>query len=753
MQVQRNLGRVVFYIGFVAATVLVSSIARSGAADTTVEPVKAPNAARVLPEGKLPEDSRLGPLNTLNGYFPFTPPKSREQWDDRAEQLRRQVLVATGLWPMPEKTPLNAVIYGKVERDGYTVEKVYFESYPGHFVTGNLYRPKEHAEKIPGVLCPYGHFAGGRFAETPADSFKGMLAQGAEKFESGRHLVQAYPAQLARMGCVAFQYDMVGYCDSAQIPIEVAHNFPQKRAQMDTPHDWGFFTTQADLHLQSIMGLQTYNSIRALDFLTSLPEVDSQRIGVTGASSGGTQTLMLCAVDPRPTVVVPAVMVSTAMQGGCTCENCNLLRIGAGNVDFAALNAPKPLEAIAANDWTKELETKGGPELQELYTLLGAKDNLKIAPFLQFPHNYNYVSRGAMYPWMAKYLKLELKEPIVEEDFVPLTHAEATVWDEQHPKPAGGEDYERSLLRWMTADADKQLTKLIPHDEKSLKDYRRVMRAAWNVIIDRGITKTADVEFLQVGETANHESYLEKRGLLRYKPHSEENPIVILQPLGETRRTAIWLDPAGKSGLFNADGAPKAGVRTLLENGVQVVGLDLLYQGEFLPDGKPFSQTRQVANKGYSAAYTFGYNRAVFAQRVHDIFTAITYFRGDDKPWGVVDLVALNGSGHWAAAAKALAGDAVERAAIDTAGFRFANLTSVESPDFVPGGAKYFDLPGLLSLCAPGEVWVKDDASSNERPKVTLASYEAAGAAKQLTWYAGDDSGAEAAAIDWLLRK
>jgi len=80
-------------------------------------------------------------------------------------------------------------------------------------------------------------------------------------------------------------------------------------------------------------------------------------------------------------------------------------------------------------------------------------------------------------------------------------------------------------------------------------------------------------------------------------------------------------------------------------------------------------------------------------------------------------------------------------------------LTSVDSPDFVPGGAKYFDLPGLLSLCAPGEVWVKDDASSNERPKVALASYEAAGAAKQLTWYTGEDFGAEAAAIDWLLKK
>ena len=91
------------------------------------------------------------------------------------------------------------------------------------------------------------------------------------------------------------------------------------------------------------MGLQTYNSIRALDWLCELPDVDPQRIGVTGASGGGTQTFVLGAVDPRPAVIFPAVMVSTAMQGGCTCENCCYLRMGTGNVELAGLFAPKPL--------------------------------------------------------------------------------------------------------------------------------------------------------------------------------------------------------------------------------------------------------------------------------------------------------------------------------------------------------------------------------------------------------------------------
>ncbi|HTQ37404.1 MAG TPA: acetylxylan esterase [Pirellulales bacterium] len=745
--------------------------------------------SRVLPAGKLPADSRLGPLKDLNGYFPFTPPNTREDWDDRAEHVRRQIEVAAGLWPMPEKTPLNAVVWGRVDRDDYTVEKVYFESYPGYFVTGNLYRPKGHTGKLPGVLCPYGHFADGRFNVVPLDSpdpkvvtVKKLIQAGAEKFEgSGQHPVQAYPVQLARMGCIAFQYDMAGYDDSLQIPFDVAHFHSQQRPQMDTLQNWGFYSPQADLHLQSILGLQTYNSVRALDFLCQLPDVDPDRLAVTGASSGGTQTLMLCAIDPRPAVAVPAVMVSTAMQGGCTCENADLLRLDTGNVEFAALFAPKPLCAIAANDWTKELATKGGPELQQLYDLLGAHDNLQIKPFLEFPHNFNYVSRSAMYQWMNKQLKLGLPEPVVEADFVPLSRAEMTVWDDQHHQPVGGEDFERNLLRTMTEDARNQLTKLIPHDDKSLSAFRHVVGDAWDVLIGRGVSKPADVEFQQQGDTLRHEKFLQKKGLLLYKPRQEEVPAILLQPRGETNRTVIWLDPAGKAALFAADGSPKPLIRKLLDSGAQVIGLDLLYQGEFLSDGKPLEHTRQVATKDRnSAAYTFGYNRALFAQRVHDVLTAISYFRGDDQPWGAIDLVGLNGAGRWAIAAKAMAGKAVDRTVADTAGFRFGNVTAIDHPDFLPGGAKYFDLPGLLALCAPRELWLRgealpdaaatasaapasasaSDAASPAPPPATAtdmdvvaAAFKSAGALDKITLYDGPADKAEEAAIDWLLKK
>ena len=258
---------------------------------------------RVLPARQVPHDKRLEPLIDAYGYFPFTPPATREAWAQRAAELRRQVLVAAGLWPMPEPAPGSPVIHGKVDREGYTVEKVFFESYPGYFVTGNLYRPKNGAGKRPAVLCPHGHWTEGRFLDSGPAEVRKQIVAGAERFEvGGRYPLQARCVQLARMGCVVFHYDMVGYADSRQLDHR-----PGVRAEMNDPRHWGFFSPQAEARLQTIFGLQTYNSVRALDFVCGLPDVDAARIGVTGASGGGTQTFILGAIDPaRPPSFPPS---------------------------------------------------------------------------------------------------------------------------------------------------------------------------------------------------------------------------------------------------------------------------------------------------------------------------------------------------------------------------------------------------------------------------------------------------------------
>jgi len=699
-------------------------------------------APRVLPPGQFPQDKRLGPLVDLNGYFPFHPQPTLDAWKVRAERLRRQLLVATGLWPMPTKTPDNAVIHGKVDREGYTVERVFLESFPGHFVTGSLYRPKGRSGKLPGVLCPHGHWANGRFYEAPAKEHPWSLVRGEERFAvSGRYPLQARCVTLARMGCVVFHYDMVGYADSVQLP-----HGPGFRPHMSTPENWGYFSPQAEVRLQNMMGLQTYNSIRALDWLSGLPDVDPQRIAVTGASGGGTQTFMLCAIDPRPAVPFPAVMVGTAMQGGCTCENACYLRVGTGNVEISALVAPRPLGMTAADDWTKEIATKGLPDLREHYKLFGKEDLVMAKPLVQFPHNYNYVSRAVMYLWLNKHLHLGLPEPIVEEDFQPLSKGEMSVWDDKHPKPHGGEDYERALLKWITEDSQRQMESLVPRDTASLAKYREIVGGAIDVMVGRGLPPAGAVLSADRQEQDLGECRLAKF-LVCYKHEGEQAPAVFLQPKQWNKRVVIWIDKAGKQALFGDDGKPKPAIGKLLSAGIGVVGVDLFGQGELTKDGKPLAKARQV-NEKY-AGYTFGYNHPVFSQRVHDILSVVSLLKYGQPAAEQIDVVGLGGAGAWVAAARAQAGEAIGRAVVDTAGFRFARVAALDDPDFLPGGAKYLDLPGILALSAPGPLWLAGEGAA--APPGVAAAYKAAGHPDRLTAFGGKGAEVEAAALEWLL--
>jgi hypothetical protein len=706
-------------------------------------------APRVLSPGKLPDDARLGPPKDLNGYFPFTVSSSPEAWKERAECVRRQLLVATGLWPMPTKTPLDAKLYGRVDRDGYTVEKVTLESYPGFFVTGNLYRPKGKSGKLPGVLSPHGHFPNGRFYETPLKEVRQQFVEGAERFDvGGRYPHQARCITLARMGCVTFTWDMVGFADSLQISQDIAHGFKKRRPEMETPTDWGFFSPQAELQLETIMGLQTYNSLRVLDWFSSLPDVDPKRIGVTGESGGGTQTMLIGAVDSRPAVLFPAVMVSTAMQGGCTCENCNYLRIGTGNIEFAAMAAPRPLGMTAADDWTKEIATKGLPELERHYAMLRVPNNVTARVLTQFPHNYNYVSRAVMYRFMNDNLKLGLENPIVEEDFKPLSIAEMTVWDADHPRPPNGPEFERSLLRWITQDSARQMVALTPDDDKSLSEFRRVIGGAFEAMIGSALPAAGAVTIDRLSTSERPECKL-TTARIRNRVDHEELPAIVLEPKKWNRQVVIWADGAGKAAMFDGSELRPA-VKKLLDAGVTVVGVDLLYQGEFLSDGKPLEKTRRVANSRDYAGFTYGYNRPLFAERVHDLVNVIAAIRSTvDAPEKVL-LVGIGGAGPLAAAARAQAVDAVDRLVVDTGGFRFADITSIDDLDFLPGATKYGDVEALIALSAPHELWVAGE--SPNRLSLAQAAYRAAGEEKRLSIESGPRDSTESRAIDWLLR-
>jgi dienelactone hydrolase len=419
-------------------------------------PALAVAIAFVLGPGALADSPPLRDLNTPRAFPEI---RTVRAWAERAREVREQVLVSCGLWPVPKRPPLRARIFGRIERDGYSIEKVFFQTAPGFYLAGNLYRPLGRGKgPFPAVLNPHGHWAQGRLTDTAEASVPGRCIQ------------------LARMGIVAFAYDMVGYNDT-RFPDSLP---PQGAAKLPFYHvHRQFATNRADqLWNISLMGLQTWNSIRALDFLESLPDVDRRRIGCTGASGGGTQTFILAAADERVAVSAPVCMVSHSMQGGCSCENAPGLRVRFSNMEIAAAAAPRPQILVAATgDWTKTTLEIEGPAIRHIYELLGASERLRYVRF-DDKHNYNRRSREAVYAWLGRWLldgpdadaRPEL--PYSKEDDAALR----VFPDGEHPPDALPMS---AFIESLKRSHRKRWQQLVPHAAADFERFRRIAGAAW----------------------------------------------------------------------------------------------------------------------------------------------------------------------------------------------------------------------------------------------------------------------------------
>lgn len=641
---------------------------------------------RVIDPPQPSADRRLHQLYHLDNPAPFRPEfTTAAAWEQRAARLREQLLVSQGLWPLPPKAPLSPTIHGKIAREGYTIEKVYFVSFPGHYVCGNLYRPTGKPGRLPAVLMPHGHHANGRFNEASANEVKRELASGAEQTtESARYPLQARCAMLARLGCVVFHYDMVGYADSQAIP-----------------HRAGFADAWSELRGQSAMGLQTWNSIRALDFLLSLPDVDPARVGVTGASGGGTQTFILCAIDPRPRTAFPAVMVSMNMQGGCICENASHLRVGTNNVEIAALAAPRPVAMSAADDWTRDIETRGLPELRQIYGLYGKADHV-TAKYFPFPHNYNQVSAEMLYDWFNRHLDLGQPTPIRELPFVPVPPKELSVFDAEHPRPK--DSLPAAMLREALAKAsDEQMAALTQQPD----EYRRVVGTALRVLLHdeapaRGSTDAKQVRFEDKGD---HYYWY---GVQSRKDAGEAVPVLAIVPREPSGKAVVWIHPRGKASLFDDQGQPIAEVRTALAEKAAIIAPDVFLTGEYHLPGKEPTPVPWLEQKHHKdipfAGYVYGYNRTLLAERVHDILTVSAHLwtRKDVRS---VRLVAFGAAGPWGALARAAGGTLIDRAALDLNQFEFNQVQQLRDPMMLPGALKYGGLRGFLGLAQHGRTW------------------------------------------------
>jgi hypothetical protein len=369
--------------------------------------------------------------------------KTPAAWQARKAEIRRQILVAAGLWPEFERPPLKAEVFGKVDGAEYSIERVSIETLPGFYLTGSLYRPLGKQGPFPAVAAPHGHWKEGRTTQAKDGNFPTM------------------GITLARLGIVSFHYDMIGYADFKQLP----HKFDDAA--------WG----------QGLFGIQTWNSLRAIDFLVGLPDVDPKRIGCTGASGGGTQTFILTAIDDRIACAAPVNMVSAEFQGGCSCENAPFLRLGLNNVEITAMTAPRPLLMISCTgDWTKHNLTLEGPVVQKTFETLGVGDKFRVVQF-NAPHNYNQDSREAMYAWMVRWLQNGADQPKIAEPTAPAVNVhDLKIWTDDHKLPANAvnADTLKTLLREKIA---AQLASLQPKDAASLKKYRDLTEPAWRVMV------------------------------------------------------------------------------------------------------------------------------------------------------------------------------------------------------------------------------------------------------------------------------
>ncbi|TWU29516.1 alpha/beta hydrolase family protein [Bythopirellula polymerisocia] len=317
-------------------------------------------------------------------------------WQERAEMLRTGMRRGMQLEGLPPPCELKPIRHSKREMDGYTVENVAFESLPGFWVTGNLYLPVNIEGKIPGILNPHGHWGNARMTDQ----------------------TQARCAAQARMGAAAFAYDMVGYGESKQCE--------HRRFQ--------------------VQRLQTYNSMRAIDFLLSLGIIDEDRLAVTGASGGGTQTFLLSAIDDRIDLSIPVAQVSAHFFGGCECESAMPIHktdeYETNNVEIAALMAPKPQLLVSdGGDWTVNTPQVEFPHVQRIYSFLDAADNVENAHFANEGHDYGPSKRAAAYRFLAKHFGLNLAAvenslgEIDEAFFKPIPEDELRVFTAEHPRP------------------------------------------------------------------------------------------------------------------------------------------------------------------------------------------------------------------------------------------------------------------------------------------------------------------------------
>ena len=628
-------------------------------------------------------DGRIANLRSLHTPWTLKSYASLNEWEDRAAYIRQHILVTLGLHPLPPRTPLKSRMFGRVVRKGYSVEKVFFESIPGFFVCGNLYRPESEGPH-PGILCPHGHCAHGRLEDNDV-SFGSI---------PGRCI------NLARQGHIVFSYDMAGYNDTNQISHK---GFGRSREE--------------ELYGIGVMGLQLWNSIRGVDFLESLPDVDSKRIGCTGASGGGTQTFMLTAVDDRIKVSAPVNMVSAHMQGGCNCENQSHLRLDINNIEIAALMAPRPMFLVSATgDWTCNTPFLEFPALRAIYELYGQAEKVATAQ-VDAGHNYNRESREHVYFWFSRWLLGTRHGKRVRETPFTVEEDEDLLVFHNRKRPASASDDE-GVKNALLNRNHLAIRDMKPTDAASLGRMKRRMGPALRHAI--AVENPADPVATHMGLFRQNDLLVEK--LVLNRPGTEERvPALIMKPTDErkTYPALMVVHPRGKTGLLEASGSrPARWARNLLKAGYLLCSIDELSQGE-----------NCGIRQSDSINHFHTYNLADASCQIQDILTGISHLNTRPDTKGC-SLLGVGSSGPKTFIARSL---------VPLSGITIIDANRFQATDdrywaehlHIPGIRSAGDFRTAAALVAPKSLIIHNTGSKFPTQWIRSA-YRAAGSPKTL---------------------
>jgi cephalosporin-C deacetylase-like acetyl esterase len=332
---------------------------------------------------------------------------SKEAWERLRRQRRQEMLDMLGLEPLPQRTPLNVQITGRIDQPEYTIEKIAFESLPKVYVTANLYIPKKREGPLPTVIYVCGH------AYSPAGS---------------KTVYQRHPITLARHGYVAMILD----------PIQIAETFGLHHGVYNNEmYDW--YTRG-----YTPAGVEVWNAMRAMDYLETRPEVDKGRFGITGRSGGAAMSWFTAAVDERIKVVAPVMGISTyaanvaddTQRRHCDC----MFVINTYLHDMlhqGALIAPRPLymmhgrqDLLFPVEGYKEFERRVG----ELYASYGVRGDFKSLE-VDTGHQDSDLLRSEAVKWFDKYLK-KVPEREIDVAYTDLPQEQLAVFGGQPPADA-----------------------------------------------------------------------------------------------------------------------------------------------------------------------------------------------------------------------------------------------------------------------------------------------------------------------------